>query len=75
MKSRRRTSRSRNFSKIWVFYGLLAAILGIVQGFSKPLKDETKDEENKRRHTWRIIWGCYLILLFIILVAQLVVMK
>ena len=74
MKSRRRTARNRNFSKIWVFYGLLAAILGIVQGFSKPL-NETKDEENKRRHTWRIIWGCYLVLLFIILVAQLVVIK
>lgn len=74
MKHHKTKSYNKNFSKIWVFYGLLAAILGIVQGFSKPL-NETKDEENKRRHTWRIIWGCYLVLLFIILVAQLVVMK
>ena len=72
MSQRKRVSS--NFSKIWVFYGLLAAVLGIIQGFSKPI-NESKDEENKRKHTWRIVWGCYLVLLFIILVGQLVVMK
>ena len=33
-------------------YGLLAAILGTIQGFAKP-NNETKDETNKRLYTWK----------------------
>ena len=65
--------RSKNISKLWILYGLLAAILGTVQGFSKPV-NETKAEENKRDYTWKIIWGCYISLLFVIIAIQILYM-
>ena len=65
--------RSKNISKLWILYGLLAAILGTVQGFSKPV-NETIAEENKRDYTWKIIWGCYISLLFVIIAIQILYM-
>jgi len=52
-------------------YGLLAAILGTIQGFAKP-NNETKDETNKRLYTWKIIWGCYISLVFVIIAIQII---
>ncbi len=65
------TKKNKNISKLWIMYGLLAAILGTIQGFAKP-NNETKDEKNKRLYTWKIIWGCYISLLFVIIGIQII---
>jgi len=75
MTTQRRKSHGKFFSKVWILYGLLAAVLGIVQGFTSDRENESVAEKNKRKHTWRIVWGCYAILLFIILVIQLVILR
>ena len=65
------TKKNKKISKLWIIYGLFAAILGTVQGFGKP-NNETKDEEKKRKYTWKIIWGCYISLIFVVIAIQLI---
>jgi cell division protein FtsW (lipid II flippase) len=61
---RKKNSSGKISALMWMAFGLIAAILGIIQS-------AVPDDDNKEsKKNWKIIWACYGVLAIIIIFIQ-----
>ena len=57
---RKRNSSGKMSAVMWMAFGLIAAILGIIQS-------SIRDDDKESKKNWKIIWACYGVLAIIII--------
>ena len=60
---RKRNSSGKMSAVMWMAFGLIAAILGIIQS-------SIRDDDKESKKNWKIIWACYGVLAIIIIFIQ-----